>query len=764
MSAQISSGKLFWFKSLVRNQLSGLLLFLFLFCNVFWLAAQVEKYCFDRVVNLRIKSIAPSNGMPTQFIFGLHQGRFNYLWPGASNDSRWISTGQESLYGLKVRAGLPGNKFYLCIREPKLGPKFKSQFRSNKDYLHSQWVAPVSKPVLQFTSLNPGIFFFGASTTNNNAILNKNETLPKTSGMPPWYATKGMIAFYFLLAIVAIIALREYELSRIRLRNLLQIAELEAAKLKELDHLKSRFFANISHEFRTPLTLILGPIEKMELETRDPKTLESLSVAHRNARKLLTLINQLLDLSKLESGNYSLRVSNGDFTTLLQGLVMSFASMAEQNKIRLEVGYDPNLKTSGFAENFFFDADIIEKIVGNLLSNAFKFTPEKGKIKVEACLIVLEGESQMVEIIFSDSGIGIPAANLPFIFDRFYQVDSSSKREYEGSGIGLAFVRELVNVHKGTIYAKSQPGRGTTFSVRLPVGKDHYLPGQIFLQPNVVGKKGTSKSTLIFNPQTTRHYPTVSKTGLPLVLVVEDHADVRQFISDCLSNHFRIKGAKNSLEGLRFANEMIPDLIISDIMMPLMDGFELCKKLKLDEKTSHIPVILLTARAEDSEKLRGYEAGADDYLIKPFNPAELLTRAINLVENRQLLREKFTKSSIIKPGEITVTPRDRFFIENIMAIMEKNIGNPQFTVNHLAIETTMSQSQLHRKLKALINQTANHFIRSVRMHHAKKLLEANAGNVAEIAYMVGYDDPGYFSRTYKSFFGILPSSIKKNHE
>lgn len=582
--------------------------------------------------------------------------------------------------------------------------------------------------------------------------------------MQPWYATKAMIALYFLLAIAAIIALREYELSRIRLRNLLQMAELEAAKLKELDHLKSRFYANISHEFRTPLTLILGPIEKMEQEIRDPRTLESLSVAHRNARKLLMLINQLLDLSKLESGNYKLSVSNGDFISLLQGLVMSFASMAEQNKISLEFGYDPRLKTPGIADDFFFDADIIEKIVSNLLSNAFKFTPEKGRIKVKACLIGTQGNNQMVEIIFSDNGIGIPEANLPFIFDRFYQVDSSSKREFEGSGIGLAFVRELVNVHKGNIYAKSRLGIGTTFSVRLPVGKDHYLPGQILSQPNASETRGHIRSKLVFSTHAGRNYPTMSKTGLPLVLVVEDHAEVRHFISDCLSKHFRVKEAKNSSEGLRFANEMIPDLIVSDIMMPVMDGFELCKKLKLDVKTSHIPVILLTARAEDSEKLRGYEAGADDYLIKPFNPSELLTRSINLVENRHLMREKFSKSAIIKPGEITVTPRDRVFIEKIMDIMEKNMGNHQFSVNHLALETGMSQSQLHRKLKALINLTANHFIRSLRMHRAKELLEANAGNVAEIAYMVGYEDPGYFSRTYKSFFGILPSAIIKNQK
>ena len=613
-----------------------------------------------------------------------------------------------------------------------------------------------------FTKLNPETYFFRVRSASNNGGWRQHEAALKIPFLPQWLTRDWIVLVFLLLAIVAIVGLRKYELSRFRLRNRMLIAEMETEKLKELDHLKSQFFTNISHEFRTPLTLILGPVEKMIEEASEPKSQKNLLEIHQNARRLLALINQLLELSKLESGSYELKVSSGDFISLIKSLVNSFASKAEQKNIKLEFSFDPQLISPEFNDHFYFCHDIVEKIVNNLLSNAFKFTPDNGYVKVEACLNRLKDKMQVVEIIFSDSGIGIPAEKLPYIFDRFYQAHAPSKHDYEGSGIGLALVKELVGQHKGSIIAKSQPDKGAIFSLRLPYGKGHYTSDQIVSRPLVEAGKETVNegSNALRLTEQNWQLPIDNGTKVPLVLVVEDHADVRHFIAEILGEQFRVREAENATEGERLALEMIPDLIISDVMMPGMDGFEFCEKLKTDERTSHIPVILLTALAEDPERMHGLETGADTYLTKPFNPKELLIRAGNLVENRRIMREKFSTKAIIKPGEITVTSRDRAFMEKLMSIIMENMGNEKFSVEDLAREAGMSQSQLHRKLKALINQTANHFIRSARMHRAKELLEKDAGTIAEIAYMVGYNDPGYFAKSCKSFFGILPSEIK----
>jgi two-component system, sensor histidine kinase ChiS len=624
-----------------------------------------------------------------------------------------------------------------------------------------QWSPPTIRTTAEYSNLWQGTYTFKIRALSPEGVWSEPISY-SFKVLPPWWFTWWAIFLYVSLFFMGLYGIRRYEMNRIHFRNQLKLEKVTTDSLRNLDHLKTQFFTNISHEFRTPLTLILGPIEQMREEARDSKSQKSLSMVYQNAEKLLTLINQLLELSKLESGNYQLKAAKGDFIPLMKSLVMSFASRAEQKNIKLEFNFDPQLRKPEFTDHFYFDHDIIEKIVNNLLSNAFKFTPENGHVKVEACLNRLKDKGQVVEIIFRDSGIGIPAEKLPFIFDRFYQVDASSKRDYDGSGIGLALVKDLVTQHKGSIIANSRPGKGTTFSLRLPFGKEHYSSDQIASKPSVEVKKengnGIAKALL---KEQGWHLSPANGTNGPLVLVVEDHADVRHFIAENLLAHFRVQEAENALEGQRLALELIPDLIISDVMMPGMDGFEFCEKLKTDERTSHIPVILLTALAEGPDRMHGLETGADSYLTKPFNPKELLIRATNLVENRRLMREKFSTNAIIKPGEITVTSRDRAFMEKLMSIMEKNMDNEKFSVEDLASDAGMSQSQLHRKLKALINQTANHFIRSVRMHRAKELLEKDAGNIAEIAYMVGYDDPGYFTKSFKAFFGILPSEIRK---
>jgi signal transduction histidine kinase/ligand-binding sensor domain-containing protein/DNA-binding response OmpR family regulator len=626
------------------------------------------------------------------------------------------------------------------------------------------WINTGTNHSITLTDMKPDFYTLKIRGTNNDGVWSDQVASLQIHITQPWWKQTWAYLFYLGLITAAFIGLRHYELSRLRLRNTIKITNLESNKLKELDSLKSQFYANISHEFRTPLSLIKGPVEQMLEEDNDPVKQKTLKVMHANSERLLTLINQLLDLSKLESGQYKLKVSTGDIVGLMKGLVMSFLSITEQKTINLRFIEAPSLKSMRLRENFYFDSDIIEKIITNLLSNAVKFTPANGKITVSACLRQMRNNKEVFEVTIRDSGIGIPKAKLPFIYDRFYQVDASSQRAFEGAGIGLAYVKELVELHKGNIAVMSKPGKGTTFRLRLPFDKNLFAPDQIVPADEQTIPIRLQEATISFGdfPSESEQIQKKNAKERSLVLIVEDHDDVREYICESLRNSYQLLDASAAKDGLNKAQEFIPDLIISDVMMPGMDGFEFCEKIKSDEKTSHIPVILLTAKASGNDRIQGLETGADDYLTKPFNTRELLVRAKNLIQSRHILREKFQLNAIIKPGEISVSSRDRIFMEKLLRTMENNISSEHFSVEELSNEIGMSSSQLHRKLKALVNQSAIQFIRSVRMNRAKELLEKDAGNIADIAYMVGYADPGYFSKTYRAFFGKLPSEVKKN--
>ncbi len=520
-----------------------------------------------------------------------------------------------------------------------------------------------------------------------------------------------------------------------------------------LDHLKSRFFANISHEFRTPLTLIIGPIEDLLQDKNAQKFKESLLYIHRNSKRLLQLINQLLDVSRLEVGNYEINTNREDIIPFVKQIAHSFSSMAHRKNILLKIEVDPRLQDDLRNELFvfYFDEDIFEKILYNLLSNAFKFTPDGGHIIVSIC----RAENNLLELKVEDNGAGITSEKLPFIFDRFYQADNSYKRQYEGTGIGLALVKELVELHHGTITVKSALNNQTAFSCYFPFNKK-------IISKNAGHKSQANPNTISFeeteNNEAEENATDISK---PAVLVVEDQQDVRKYICDKLSETYAVMEASNGKEGLESAKQHIPDLVISDVMMPQMDGFELCKLLKTDDLTSHIPVILLTARAEDVDKLTGLETGADAYLIKPFNAKELLIRVHNLVELRNKLRKRFSGKLIVKPSEITVTSQDSQFMQRLLETVEKHMDDEKFSVEALGREFGMSPSQINRKLKAIINQSTAAFIRSVRMERAMELLKNDQATIAEVAYETGFTEPAYFSRVFKNHFGYPPSEVKK---
>jgi DNA-binding response OmpR family regulator/nitrogen-specific signal transduction histidine kinase len=529
--------------------------------------------------------------------------------------------------------------------------------------------------------------------------------------------------------------------------------KLEADHIKGMDEIKSRFFANISHEFRTPLTLIQGPLQQIEEAIPDVQKQtgtvnvpwRQIKTMRRHTDRLLELVNQLLDLSKLDSGKMKLQVIKGDVLQMLRVLTASFESMAERKGIHYHV-YFPEQTIIAF-----FDKDKLDKIACNLLGNAFKYTPEQGTVSV-----IIEAEDNRLRISVEDTGSGIPRKELDKVFDRFYQVEGT---EDKGSGIGLALVKELVDLYRGQISVSSEPGKGSRFRVSLPIDKATFKENEI-----VYGEWKEGHSSLVnrsLNESEEDHFD--QKTALlqlPLLLIVEDNADLRSFICETVQHQYQVIEAANGKEGFEKAIAEIPDVIVSDVMMPLMDGFAMTERLKKDERTSHIPVILLTAKAGQQHKLEGLETGADDYLLKPFDAKELVTRIKNLVNQRKLLRKKFAGEILLKPSEVTVNSADENFLNRVMKAIEANMQEEDFGVEQLAREVAMSRSQLHRKLVALTGQSPNKVLRNTRLLRAKELLTKKTATPSEVAYQVGFNSHTYFSKCFKEEFGISPGEVQ----
>ena len=547
----------------------------------------------------------------------------------------------------------------------------------------------------------------------------------------------SLIVFLLLAAAVAYYYFKQNQ-KRIAAENALKIQELESRNLREREQIKSAFFTNISHEFRTPLTLIVSPLNEMINGTFQGNQQSYFKIMLRNGQRLLELVNQLLDLAKLEVGSLQLHKEEGDINSFLKSIASSFESMAEIKAVRF-------LLTAPIGGiQAIFDKDKIQKILSNLLSNAFKFTPEGGEVRME-----ISQKQNDLQVDISDSGLGISKDNLPHIFERFYQVKDLNNTAQAGSGIGLALVKELVELHGGEIIVRSKEDEGTHFCVILP---------------DILNQSSSASETIITEHSFNRaieadNHQIGLKTNKPQVLVAEDHADVRRLISDVLSQEFDIVLAKDGQEALSMAQRLIPDAIVSDIMMPKMDGYAYCEALKTDPKTSHIPVILLTARAEQADKMHGLEMGADAYLPKPFDAAELKLRLKNLIELRQKLRQNFSKAISLKPEEMQVSSIDQQFIEQVKTIIEAHVSDEQFGVESFATEIGMSRSQLNRKLRAIFNQSANEMVRIYRLEKAHQLLTAKALTPTEASYQLGFSSPAYFSKCFSDHYGYPPSKV-----
>ena len=522
--------------------------------------------------------------------------------------------------------------------------------------------------------------------------------------------------------------------------------KVEVDKLQELDMLKTQFFTNISHEFRTPLTLILGPLNN---RNQKPLAEPELVLMERNGNRLMALINQLLDLSKLEAGELRPEPEPGDLAMFFRTLSASFESLADSRAIRFRFTQSQEVYRTTF------DRDKLEKITTNLLSNAFKFTPDGNEIRMDVTYLS-DDTGARVRLMVADTGIGISPLHLPRIFDRFYQrsadtaTDRKSDRHYEGTGIGLALVQELVKVLKGSVAVESTEGVGTIFRVELPLIFTYTLPPRPMDTPTryLVGR---------WTPERSLMSPQAEETA-NILLIIDDNADIRAYVRSVFETDYRIIEATDGQDGFEKATDALPDLVICDLMMPRLDGFGFCRALKTADATSHIPVVMLTAKATLEDRIEGFELGADEYLTKPFQANELRVRVRNLLNKQERLRQYFGKTVIAAPeGLVATLSREDVFLQKAREVVEKYLGENGFGVEELSREMNLSQSQLLRKLRALTGLTTVEFLRQYRLERAATLLASRVGNVSEIAYQVGFESLPYFTKVFQAKYGVLPS-------
>jgi signal transduction histidine kinase/DNA-binding response OmpR family regulator/ligand-binding sensor domain-containing protein len=599
-----------------------------------------------------------------------------------------------------------------------------------------------------YSNLNQGTYQLIVYASNNDNVWSAKPLILEIVIRPPFWFSWWAFVIYFILGVMLLWYIVNFNLRKQKLEFENEQHVREAKQLHEIDEMKFRFFTNISHEFRTPLTLIVSPVEKLLLEAKSDEEKSLLSIIQRNAFGLLELVNQLLDFRKLDVQKDSLNISVGDVVAFIKDICYSFTEMATKKSINF------SFSTSVSELRIEFDPEKMKKIVSNLLSNAFKFTPNSGKIDVNMGLIQqMNDDKQMLKITVSDSGIGIPAKDLERIFERFYRVENPENGHQTGTGVGLHIVSEYVKLHKGDIGVESQLGKGSIFTVSIPVTR--HLQEE-FINQNItnasIPEEQTPEEEAIFEEH---------RKKLPLMLVVDDNEDFRNFISALFTENYRILKAEDGEVAYQMILDKMPDLIICDVMMPKMDGFELCKLVKQDIRISHIPIILLTAKAGDENKYRGLEAGAEDYIAKPFNMEMLSLKVSRIIERQQKTREQFKHKVDITTTDVEITSMDVKFVKKAVALVEANISSSEFLVEDLCREMGMSRVYFYKKILSLTDKTPSEFIRFIRLKRAADLLEKSQLFVNEVAYQVGFNDPKYFRKYFKDEFGVSPNEYKK---
>ncbi|MDQ1350203.1 MAG: hypothetical protein QG657_504, partial [Acidobacteriota bacterium] len=658
----------------------------------------------------------------------------------------------------------------------------KIRFRIKLEGYDDDWVDVGVLRNSTYNGLKPGHYTFKVTACNQDGIWSEDVAALSFYLRPYFYQTAWFYiivvlfllgaAFTFYRIRVGRLKDREKELNALVKSRTAKLEE-QSVKLKEMDKIKSRFFANISHEFRTPLTLILGPLEQMLTgpQEKEVEQKKKMRLMLRNSRRLLGMINQLLDLSKFDSGTMKLQAVRQDIVPFLKGVFHSFDSLAVKRE--LELIY----QTKAEEVFLYYDPGKMEEVISNLLSNAVKFTPAGGRITlsvgIREVLSFEEGKEtqEILEVSISDTGPGIPPQEIAHIFDRFYQADSTYEYHRQGTGIGLDIAKDIVELHHGEIEAISQPdeGMGAQFVIRLPMGTAHLKPMEIvdsipapkpsaIPAPGIKEKEEADEFEPIGKEEDISKGPVVLEKDI--ILVIEDSSDVRQYIRGALETQYIVKEAKDGEEGLRLAGEMVPDLIICDVMMPGKDGFEVCREIKSDRVTSHIPVILLTARAGEENIIKGLEIGVDDYITKPFSTRILSARIKNLIELRRQFQQNLGREMTLQPAKAAVSKIDQEFLRELQEVIEANISDSGFNVERLSQKLYMSHATVYRKIQALTGENPGDFIRTCRLKKGAELLRKKSASILEVALEVGFSSAAYFTKCFKERFQQLPSEYQ----
>ena len=622
----------------------------------------------------------------------------------------------------------------------------KTRYYYKLEGFNEDWLTSMSdQHRVTYTNLAPGTYLLKVKATNSDGYAGTEETTLKISILPPFWMTPWAYTSYVFLLIgglfFALYSVQRRERNKFKIRQM----EQDAKKTEEVNQMKFRFFTNVSHELRTPLTLIISPLEGMIKETKDGKLLDKLNLMHRNALRLLNLVNQLLDFRKNEMAGLHLCLSEGDIVAYVRNICSSFIMLSEKKNVHL------TFFSAVESLNMAFDEDKVGKIVMNLLSNAFKFTPDSGRVDVS--LEILKGSPETLEIKVSDTGTGVKDEDKERIFERFYQVEHEGESNRStGSGIGLSLVRDFVTLHGGAVRVFDNVGSGSVFVVDIPL-KHSVVNVATPLSAEAAEEDAVALEMTEKNE--TEEDIQVGEKKKPLVLIVDDNEDFVTFMRDSLRLYFSVQSAVNGREAWNIIPELMPDLIVSDLMMPEMDGNELCRWVKADKRTENIPFILLTAKQSVENKVEGLTIGADDYVTKPFNMEVLILRMRKLIDLSS--RSKSRNRIDPEPSNIVITSLDEKLIENAIKYVEANISRSDLSVEELSHEVGMSRVHLYKKLLQITGKTPIEFIRVIRLKRAAQLLRESQQNVSEIAYQLGFNNPKYFSKYFKDEFGVLPS-------
>ena len=686
-----------------------------------------------------------NNTDPPQIVITDFQIYNNSIKPGEEYAGRIILKESITLTE-NITLNYSDNYFSLSFSSLDYRMPHKSKYYYKLEGFNDQWLeTDKNSRRVTYTSLDPGKYTLFLKAVNNDGIESTDPVVLNITIRPPFWATAWAWMVYALLLLGGGFFVIRYFVRKSERKLAYAQENMRVSQRLDMDEMKIRFFTNISHEFRTPLTLILSPLDDLIRKDKDPEDREMLAIIRRNAKHLLTLVNQLLDFRKLDMNGATLQESLGDIVQFVKQQVELFAEVMARKDISFS--FTTDLKCL----YMYFDVEKLSKVLINMLSNAYKFTSETGRITLD----LSRPDEGHIHITVTDNGIGIPKEDLDRIFERFYQVKGEGSANYQGSGIGLHISKEFVNLHGGNIHAEQIPEGGTRFVIVLPCHEEAVSEINDVSLPLPENTEKDEEAAFEEEFKT---------DGRPRILVVEDNKDLRRFLCTFLKKQYAVLQAGDGKDGLEIALREVPDMILSDVMMPVMDGIEMCKAVKGDIRTSHIPVIMLTAKTGEESKLEGLKAGADDYITKPFNHDILEIKIHNLIEAHKRNVSVFKEQIRVEPSKITVSSLDEKLIKKAINYTEANMSNPDFTVEELSRELGMSRVHLYKKLLSLTGKTPIEFIRVIRLKRAAQLLEESQLTISEIAYEVGFNNPKYFRKYFKDEFGVLPSQYGTRNE